>query len=402
MADFHQTDPIITLHKLGRPGLERIESEMVEFSKQRPIALVLPALYTEFQAEAIKGIIEELKKVRYIREIVLTLGRAKNDEFNRVREFMSQIPYEVKIIHNEGKRIQEIYATLDRNGLWAGEDGKGRSAWIAYGYVLANGVSDAIALHDCDIVTYNREMLARLCYPVANPNIDVVFCKGFYSRITDRMHGRVTRLLMTPLLRALQKLVGPNPFLLFLDSFRYPLAGEFCMIADVARTNRIPWDWGLEVGVLAEVFRNYSPRRVCQVDIADNYEHKHQPLSAEDVQEGLMRMCVDICKSIFRTLAAEGIVLSDSFFKSLQVAYLRFAEDIMVKYEADAAINGLIFDRHGEAKAVDAFASAINRAAEAFMGKPMGTPLIPNWNRVTSAVPGILDMLKKAVDEDNR
>jgi len=29
-------------------------------------------------------------------------------------------------------------------------------------------------------------------------------------------------------------------------------------------------------------------------------------------------------------------------------------------------------------------------------------PLIPNWNRVTSAIPGILAMLKKAVDEDNR
>src|SRR3989304_2782696 len=195
-------------------------------------------------------------------------------------------------------------------------------------------------------------MLARLCYPVANPNIDVVFCKGFYSRITDRMHGRVTRLLMTPLLRALQKLVGSNPFLLFLDSFRYPLAGEFCMI--------------------------------------------------EDVQKGLMRMCVDICKSIFRTLAAEGIVLSDSFFKSLQVAYIRLAEDTMVKYEADAAINGLLFDRHEEAGAVEAFASAIQKAAEAYSENPMAAPLIPNWNRVTSAIPGILDMLKKAVDEDNR
>jgi hypothetical protein len=31
----------------------------------------------------------------------------------------------------------------------------------------------------------------------------------------------------------------------------------------------------------------------------------------------------------------------------------------------------------------------------------MGSPLIPNWNRVTSAVPGILDMLNKAVDMDN-
>lgn len=402
MTDFYQTGIVITLHRLGRPSLERIESELVEFSRQRPPALVLPALYSEFQGEAIKGIVEELKKVRYLREIVLTLGRATDEEFKKAKEFMSQIPYEVKIIHNEGKRIKEIYATLERNGLWAGEDGKGRSAWIAYGYILANGSSDVIALHDCDIVTYNREILARLCYPVVNPNIDVVFCKGFYSRVTDRMHGRVTRLLMTPLVRTLERLVGNYPFLVFLDSFRYPLAGEFCMISDLARVNRIPWDWGLEVGVLAEVFRNYSPRRVAQVDIADNYEHKHQPLSPEDANRGLMKMAIDICKSIFRTLAAEGVVFSESLFKSLEVTYLRLAEDTMVKYEADAAINGLVFDRHEEASAIEAFASAIKMAAQVFMENPMGTPLIPNWNRVTSAIPGILEMLKKAVEEDNK
>jgi glucosyl-3-phosphoglycerate synthase len=402
MADFYQTGVIITLHKLGRPSLEKIESEIFEFSKQRPISLVLPALYAEFQADAIKGIVEELKKVKYVQEIVLTLGRATDEQFKEVKKFMSQIPYEVKVIHNEGKRIKEIYATLERNGLWPGEDGKGRSCWMAYGYVIANGKSDVIALHDCDIVTYNREMLARLCYPVVNPHIDVAFCKGYYSRITDRMHGRVTRLLITPLIRSLQKLVGYHSFLVFMDSFRYPLAGEFCMITDLARVLRIPWDWGLEVGVLAEVFRNYSPRRVCQVDIADNYEHKHQPLSADDAKKGLMRMCVDISKSIYRILAAEGIVFSESLFKSLEVAYMRQAEDTMLKYEADAAINGLVFDRHEEAKAVEAFANAIKAAAQIFIENPMGTPLIPNWNRVGSAIPGIFDMLKKAVEEDNK
>ena len=130
MADFYQTGMIITLHKLGRPSLEKIESEMVEFSKQRPIALVLPALYTEFQAPALQGIIDELKKVKYLNEIVLTLGRATDEEFKKAKEFMAQIPYEVKIIHNEGKRIKEIYATLERNGLWAGEDGKSPSTQI--------------------------------------------------------------------------------------------------------------------------------------------------------------------------------------------------------------------------------------------------------------------------------
>ncbi|HLB05799.1 MAG TPA: glycosyl transferase, partial [Thermodesulfobacteriota bacterium] len=358
-------------------------------------------LYSEFEGQAMPKIVEELAKVKYIREIVLILGRASDKEFTRVREFMKPIPYDVKIVHNEGMRIKEIYDTIRRNGLNPGDDGKGRSAWLAYGYVIAAGNSDVIALHDCDILTYSREMLARLCYPVVNPNLDYVFCKGFYSRVTDRMHGRVTRLLITPLVRSLRKLVGDHQFLLFLDSFRYPLAGEFCMSVDMARVNRIPWDWGLEVGALAEVYRNYSPRRVCQVDIAETYEHKHQKLSAEDPEKGLMKMTVDICKSIFRTLASEGVVFSDGLFKSLQVAYLRMAEDTIMKYEADAAINGLTFDRHEEAKAVEAFTRGITMAAQTFMENPMGTPLIPNWNRVTSAIPGILEMLKKAVDADN-
>ncbi len=402
MSDFFQTGLITTLHRLGEPSLERIEGELQQFTRQRPIALVLPALYSEFEGRAMPGIVQELAKVRYLSEIVLVLDKASEKEFQHVRQFLSPITPDVKVIHNDGRRILEIYDTLKRNGLDVGQRGKGRSAWLAYGYVIASGKCDVIALHDCDIVNYNRQLLAWLCYPAANPNLDYVFCKGFYSRVTNKLHGRVTRLMVTPLVHALATLGGEHPFLRFIDSFRYPLSGEFAMHVDMARVNRIPWDWGLEVGSLAEVHRNYSPRRVCQVDIADNYEHKHQALSSEDPEKGLMKMTVDICKSIFRTLASEGVVFFDGYFKSLSVAYLRRAEDAMMKYEADAAINGLEFDRHEEARAVDSFTRAISLAADAYLRDPLGTPLIPNWNRVTSAVPGILGMLKKAVDEDNQ
>lgn len=402
MSDFYQTGIITTLHQLGKSSLERLESELYGFSRNRPIALVLPSLYSEFEGPAMPGIIQELSKVKYLDQIVLALDKASEEEFAKVREWMKPIPTEVKIIHNDGKRVTEVYETLHRNGLDVGQRGKGRSAWMSYGYVLASRRSEMIALHDCDIVTYNRELLARLCYPVANPNLDYVFCKGFYSRVTNKMNGRVTRLLVTPLVRSIQQLIGPHDFMMFLDSFRYPLSGEFSMTTDLARVNRIPWDWGLEVGSLAEVYRNYSPRRVCQVDIAAAYEHKHQQLSPNDARQGLMKMAVDICKSIFRTLASEGVVFSDGLFKSLLVAYLREAEDTIMKYEADATINGLDFDRHDEAKAVDTFTHSIGLAAEAYSENPMGTPLIPNWNRVTSAIPGIFEMLKAAVEEDNK
>ena len=402
MSDFFQSGIITTLHQLGQPSLERLESELLGFAKSRPIALVLPALYSEFERPAMPAIVQELTKVKYLNEVVLALDQATEDDFKRVREIMAPIPAEVKIIHNKGKRVGEVYETLRRNGLDAGPQGKGRSAWLSYGYVLARGKSDVIALHDCDILTYNRALLARLCYPIASPTMNYVFCKGYYSRVTDKMNGRVTRLLVTPLVRSLQQLTGAHGFLAFLDSFRYPLAGEFSMSADLARINRIPSDWGLEVGSLAEVYRNYSPHRVCQVDIAATYEHKHQILSAEDAEKGLMKMAVDICKSIFRTLASDGVVFSESLFRSLSVTYLRQAEDTLLKYEADAMINGLEFDRHEEAKAVEAFTRAIAMAAQAFVENPMGTPLIPNWNRVSAAIPDIFEILKLAVDEDNK
>lgn len=402
MADFYQSGLITTLHRLGKPKPEKLMAELELYSTVKPIALVLPALYSDVMSEAMKGIREELKSARFIKEIVLALGPSSDEEFWNVKAFLSELPQDVKVIHTKGRRMQDLYTRLEERGVSAGSDGKGRSAWTAYGYVLASSRSSVIALHDCDIINYSLELLGRLSYPVLNPTLDYTFCKGYYARVTDKLHGRVTRLFVTPLVRALEKAVDGHPFLGFLDDLRYPLSGEFCMAIDVARSNRIPWDWGLEVGMLAEVYRNYSLKRICQVDIAENYEHKHQSLSAGDMSGGLMKMAMDIAKSLFRTLASEGITYSDGFFKTLMATYVRLAEDLITKYESDAAINGLSFDRHEEAMAVDAFTKCIMSAAESIMANPLGAPLIPNWNRVISAVPGVLERLKYAVEEDNK
>ncbi|MEK6575877.1 MAG: glycosyl transferase, partial [Chloroflexota bacterium] len=213
--------------------------------------------------------------------------------------------------------------------------------------------------------------------------------------------GRVTRLFVSPLVRTLQSLYGVLPFLRYLDSFRYPLAGEFAMQADLARVNRIPWDWGLEVGVLAEVYRNCSVKRICQVDISENYEHKHQELSPGDPSKGLMKMAVDIAKTLFRILASEGVAFDQGRIQTMLTPYVRTAEDTITRYHADAMINGLIFDRHEEETAVETFAQALKLASEEFFADPLGAPLIPNWARVSSALPGFLGSLQEAVDADN-
>jgi len=400
MADFYQTGVVAPLHRLGAHSPEVLEPQLERYAEQQPIALVLPALFSEFEKPAMEGILRELAQVRYVRQFVVTMAKTTEKQFREAQRRLAGLPGEVRIVWNDGPRIQALYKTLEENGLTVGPDGKGRSCWMAYGYVLASRQAEVIALHDWDIVNYDRQLLARLCYPVAHPNLGFEFCKGYYARVTDRMHGRVTRLFLTPLVRALQSMAPQTTFLSFLDSFRYALAGEFCMDSNLARVNRIPGDWGLEVGVLAEVFRNCAVGRVCQVDLTDNYEHKHQSLSEDDSSKGLRRMAADIAKSLFRTMAAEGTVFTADHFRSLEVRYVRIAQDTIARYYADAMLNGLKFDRHAEEFAVAAFARSLRQAAADFIEDPLGLPLIPNWNRVLSAIPEFFELLQDAVEKD--
>jgi glucosyl-3-phosphoglycerate synthase len=402
MSDFYQTGVISTLHRFPTSKLDKMEAELKRFQRQQPVTLLLPSLWSEFEGLAMPRIIEQLKPVKYLRQIVLVLARATEEQFRKARGCFADFPTPVRVIWNDGPRIQELYQQLMRHNITTGEDGKGRSVWMALGYILSDEKSYAIALHDCDILTYSREMLARLCYPVANTSMSYEFAKGYYARISERFNGRVTRLFVTPLVRTLEKVAGYVPFLVFMDSFRYPLAGEFAITTDLARIIRIPSDWGLEVGILSEVFRNCAPRRVCEVDICETYDHKHQDLSQGNPEAGLNRMAVDIAKHLFRMLASEGVCISDGFFKSVKAAYLREAQEAIRKYNDDALINALVFDRHAEGTAVDTFAKAIDVAARIVLEDPLGAPLISNWNRVTSAIPDFLEKLRAAVEEDNK
>jgi glucosyl-3-phosphoglycerate synthase len=405
MSDFHQSGVITTLHRLGEPELDRLEAELLAYSRSRPIALVLPCLHAELRGPALKGIVEELHRVPYLSELVVSLsGEADRAKYEEMRSLFQDVPClgdgEPTVVWADGPRVRSLLARLRAEGLDPGADGKGRATWLAYGYVLSNQVSRVIAVHDCDIRNYTRELLARLCYPTANPNMNYEFAKGYYSRVTDRLHGRVTRLFMTPLLQAMKSVLGPIPLLDYLASFRYPLSGECSMTSDLVRANRIPADWGLEVGVLAEVFRNCSLKRVAQVELVANYDHKHQDLSQDDATRGLHRMVVDIAASLIRNLASYGVEFDAGFLNTLIAAYVRTAQDTIARYSDDAKLNGLLFDRHAEEVAVETFSGALGAAGLDFVRDPMGAPQIPNWSRVVSAMPTFLDDLREAVEAD--
>jgi glucosyl-3-phosphoglycerate synthase len=401
MADFYQNGIITTLHNLAERPIEELEQELLVFSEKRPMALILPSLFSELEGSALPHIIQQISEVPYLSQITIGLDRANLEQYQHALKFFSALPQHHRILWNDGPRLKALDGELAALGLAPKELGKGRNVWYCMGYTLASGKAESVALHDCDILTYDRGLLARLIYPVANPQFNYEFCKGYYARVADgKINGRVSRLLVTPLLRALKRVVGHNSYLEFMDSFRYPLAGEFSFRRDVLNDIRIPSDWGLEIGVLSEMHRNYSNNRLCQADIAKTYDHKHQDLSPDNDQGGLSKMSIDITKSLFRKLATHGQTFSTESFRSLKATYYRIALDFVETYHNDAIMNGLDLDIHSEEKAVELFAQNIMKAGESFLANPMETPFIPSWNRVVSAMPEVLDRLKEAVELD--
>jgi len=402
MSDFFQNGVITTLQNLGERSLEDIEEELLEFSKRRRMVLLLPALYSEFQTPAMHKIIDELKNVKYLYKIILGLDQANKEQFEEVKGLMSKLPCKVDVLWNDGPRIKELYSELTKEG-FPGLDtpGKGRNVWTMLGYGLADKDAYAFALHDCDIVNYSREIPARLFYPIIHPALDFEFNKGYYSRVTNKLHGRATRLLYSPLINSLKKIHGQSRYLEYMESFRYALSGEFSFIRSMGRGIAISPTWGLEVSTLSEVYKNTSNRRICQTQIMDTYEHKHQELGSEESGGGIYKMANDIAKTIFRVMAQEGVVFSTSTFKTLLATYFQESRFEISKYNALSKINGLNYVREKEINAVEVFQTAIKEASEEYYEDPMGIPSLSPWITVRSVLPDFSDKFNRYVKKDN-
>ena len=195
MADFHQNGHVATLHNLRADNTGTLERELEVLSAHRKITLILPSLFSELEGPALANIVKELSGARFISNIVIGLDRATEAEYRHAREFFSVLPQPHSILWNDGPRLKAIDTRLKEAGLSPEEPGKGRNVWYCIGYTLARRDSDVVALHDCDIVTYSREMLARLIYPVANPAFSYLFCKARSSGLTS---SRLTRPFILP------------------------------------------------------------------------------------------------------------------------------------------------------------------------------------------------------------
>jgi glucosyl-3-phosphoglycerate synthase len=390
MSDFWQHGPITTIHRLPGSTLTDLESLVKRHSEDRPATLLIPALASEMDGPAWPIIMAELQDASFLNEVILALGAAAPDDLDRAKTALDRLPMRSAVVWPESDNLSAVLDGI-RPSLDVGPPGKGRDVWIAMGYILGRGNVHAVALTDADIITYTRELPMRLLAPLLHPNLSYDFCKGYYARVSGTsMAGRVTRLLVVPLVSILVK-ENFTPSLRTIGAMRYALAGEFAMTADLAARIPIPRDWGLEVGILSAVARAVPFEGICQADLCDNYEHKHQELHPQDTTRGLNRMAVEITAALLREVEqVPGDLIS---------AYQEQALSMIPKYRADALANGLNYNEEREKEAVQAFARAVEKAT-GLKENEIPEPL-PAWGEVEGIVPGLMSAFVAAVERDN-
>lgn len=393
-------EEITTLHRL-RGNEEALLESVQGKAADRPVSVVLPMLYGELENEALGNIVSELNTCGFLKEVIVSLSAETEQQFREVKRFFSRLDVPSLVMWCNGPRVTGLLEELKDQGLdYVTAPGKGRDVWLAFG--IATLRSYAIVVHDADIKSYTRMYPAKLAYPLLDPELDFKFNKGYYARINvaeRKLYGRVFRLFLNPLLQALtDETEAESDFIRFLRSFRYPLSGEFALTSDIALDLDIPSDWALEIGILAEVYRNITRKRICQTDLGF-YDHKHQEVG--DPTSGLIKMSRDIFKTLLRALIeTDNIQISREFLTSLQVVYRRRAQDCIRQYNADAQLNDLRFDRHVEESLAERFSDNLLDAGTAYLEKPVGTRL-PDWLRAMSATKHIRSRLLDIVLEQN-
>lgn len=395
----YKQELITTIHDFGC-NLEWLEERLVELSEDSPTAVLIPALYEELERPAIVKIRDCLKDCAFIKTVVISLYAETLEQYARAVQFFSILPQPTFIIWENGTRVTQILENLRDRGLnLLTFKGKGRAVWLGLG--IATLQAEAIALHDADIITYDRSYPLKLLFPLLEKEFGIAFNKAYYARIGTYprcLNGRVVRLFTTPLLTALTEMFGYRQYLRYLSAYRYPLSGEFALTSDLALNIRIPGNWGLEIGLLAEVYRSIAEKRIAQIDLGV-FDHKHQKVGSSS-QEGLRRMCRDILRSILRTLTeTEQVVIGRDHIHTLRVKFRREAQDYTRQYFVDARFNNLEYDRHREEVITEMFEAVIYDAGELYFSDPAGAQ-IPDWTRALAVNPELREQLRDAVIAD--
>jgi len=335
-------------------------------------AVVVPMTDREYAGRAAERVLSTLADIDPGRVVVAL--RAPPERVGPFRTWIEEFEFDADLLWCNGPAVESLLA--DR-GL-GGDHGKGRDVWLALGVAAAD--SEYVVVHDADAKSYAPTHVPRLLAPLAG---EFSFSKGYYARVeSGRLYGRLYRLFVAPLLRALRD-ARDAPVLDYLDAFRYPLAGEFAMTAELARSVRAQPSWGLEIGTLGETFDRVGFEGTAQVDLGV-HEHDHRAVSGAD---GLSGMAEHVAAALFRVLEDRGVAID---YDAVGERYREVGTAMVDQYAADAAFNGLAFDRTAEREQVRTYADAISA--------PGADRRLPAWADAPLSADDVVDAAERALE----
>lgn len=349
---------ILTLPLLRQDSAAALVSLLADRRDTAPVALVLPCHVRELGTPALEQIVRELSTCgRWITRIVVGLDGADEAGFRRAGDIFRGLPLPLQILWNDSPQSAAAFQSIAQTHPAALQPGKGRNVWACLHWLSGAGHNGIVAVHDCDIAGYSADMLARLIAPVGEGGI--TFCKGYCARYGDRLHGRVERLLMQPLLAAARSSGLPAPAAALvqnLSRWRYVLAGEMAFdFRTGAECLRFPPGWGLETALAMQVAAAW-PGHIAQVELAPNYEHRHHDLCPAEPSQGLHRMAIEVAAAFF-----DGI--GWQHHAAVVAAWAQAARAALEQSRLVSLTNGLNWPESAEQEAVALFGRIVAGAA---------------------------------------
>jgi glucosyl-3-phosphoglycerate synthase len=242
-------------------------------SQKLTISLALPALNEEATVERVIETVKRalMEEAPLLDEIVLM----DSDSTDRTREIAAGLGVPVHI-------HQQLLPELGPRR------GKGEALWKSL--LVTRG--DLIAWIDTDVVNIDPRFVYGIVGPLLlAPHIQLV--KGFYRRplrVGDALQagggGRVTELMARPLL---------NLYYPELSGIIQPLSGEYAGRRSALEQLPFYSGYGVEIGLLIDVFEKYGLEGIAQVDLLERVHH-NQPL------ENLSKMSFAVLQAVMGKL----------------------------------------------------------------------------------------------------
>lgn len=319
MSDFFQSQSITTLQSLCVN--KQMEAEVIASNKK--IIVVVPCSMRHYKLQTIHRLISQLQTVTYLHAIVVILsGNDAEGEKNKNDLYHSFEP-------------QSDLITV----LSSVETGKGRALKVGFDYVYQHYQNHSVVVTlDADLQSFSSDFLLKLIYPIAV--FGGHFNKGYYARFSNnKLDGRLTRLLVFPLLDAMRTQDPTSALLQWLLAFRYPLSGDVALSSQLLPQLELADHWAYDLSLLTSLYRSQYTLDIYQTALSENYEHLHRSVE-KDGASGLMDVARDVMGYLSKLTSLDR--------PRLAADYYRLAKQYSEKYKKLALFNGFTYSQESE------------------------------------------------------